>query len=115
MTFFILSLSGSVKTIFARVEENLFFLSFEQLYRQTQKLAISRQRELVFSIDQDRVTNQERSVPLPAGVSVDRPYQLKISKAGGNSSLSRVVFTSRGKNVTYQFYLGSGNYKKTTD
>lgn len=115
MSFLLLSLSSSVKGIFARVQEELFFLSFEQLYRQTQRLAISRQKEMLFSIDQESISNQDSQLKLPKGMTVDKAYRLKISQSGGNSSLSKIVFTSQHKTVTYQLYIGSGNYKKTED
>lgn len=112
LSFLLLSLSTSVKGIFARVQEELFFLSFEQLYRQTQRLAISRQQEMLFSIDQEKISNQDSQLKLPAGLMVDKAYQLKISQTGGNSSLSKIIFSSQHKTVTYQLYIGSGNYKK---
>ena len=39
-SFLILSFSGSITQTFAKVEEHLFFLSFEHLYRDTQKLSV---------------------------------------------------------------------------
>ncbi|TWT13389.1 competence type IV pilus minor pilin ComGD [Streptococcus sp. sy010] len=112
-SFLLASLSGSVKGVFTRVQEELFFLSFEQLYRQTQNLSISRQKEMMFYIDRNQISNEETVIKLPDSVQTNQTYQLKLNQSGGHSSLSKIVFTSQNKTVVYQFYIGSGNYKKT--
>ncbi|MGT2926584.1 competence type IV pilus minor pilin ComGD [Streptococcus cuniculipharyngis] len=113
VSFLIISFSGSVRTTFDRVEEGIFFLSFEQLYRQTQRLSISRQEEMVLSITEHKISNQEETLPIPAGIRPEKDYLIRISRSGGNSSLSRVVFKTAQKSVRYQLYIGSGKYKKS--
>lgn len=38
-----LGLSGSVQSTFAAVEEQIFFMEFEELYRETQKRSVASQ------------------------------------------------------------------------
>lgn len=113
ISFLILSLSGSVRNIFIKVEEQLFFLSFEQFYRQTQRLSISRQTETMLIISENRVTNGEDSLIIPISIRSEKDYHIKISKGGGNSSLSKIIFNTQTKIISYQLYIGSGRYKKT--
>ena len=41
------ALSGSVQTTFAAVEEQIFFMEFEELYRETQKRSLASQKNLI--------------------------------------------------------------------
>ena len=40
-----LALSGSVQSSFAAVEEQIFFMEFEELYRETQKRSLASQQK----------------------------------------------------------------------
>lgn len=111
--FIILMLSGSLNGVFQNVEEKLFFLSFENLYCDTQKLASLNQRNLTLTISQDGVSNDFSNIKLPSSVKVDKTYQVNFDKAGGNSSLAKLTFQTPDKEINYQLYLGSGKYKKT--
>ena len=111
--FMIIMLSGSVNHIFQSVDETLFFLSFEKLYRDTQKLASVKQESQTLQISQDAISNGVTSVRIPKTVSVAQNYQLVFDKAGGNSSLTKIQFHTENQAINYQLYIGSGNYKKT--
>lgn len=111
-SFLALSLTGSVKQIFDRMEENIFFLTFESLYRDSQKLSILQQSEQTLVISDKAISNTTTSLPVPASVEVLDSKKIVFDKAGGNSSLAKISFRTRQKLVTYQLYLGSGNYKK---
>lgn len=111
-TFMILSLSVSVSGIFQRVEEKLFFLSFENLYRDTQKLANIKQESMILEISESQISNGLARLDLPDGIKVVNRHSITFNQAGGNSSLTKIVFESGNKRVTYQLYIGSGNYKK---
>lgn len=110
--FLVLSLSGGVGQIFKQVEEELFFLSFEHLYRDSQKLAASQQKQLTLSLSQQEISNGQTSLALPATVTLDQPLKLTFNQAGGNSSLAKIRFQASDKEVTYQLYIGSGRYQK---
>ena len=109
----VMSLSGSLNGIFQSVEETLFFLSFENLYRATQTLANVNQRAMTLTISEDAISNGVSKVSLPRQVKVGDTEQIVLSKEGGNSSLGKVVFQLQDKEIYYQLYLGSGKYKKT--
>lgn len=110
--FMVMSLSGSLNGIFQSVEETLFFLSFENLYRDTQTLANVNQRAMTLTISEDAISNGVSKVSLPRQVKVGDTEQIVLSKEGGNSSLGKVVFQLQDKEIYYQLYLGSGKYKK---
>ena len=66
--FMVMSLSGSLNGIFQSVEETLFFLSFENLYRDTQTLANVNQRAMTLTISEDAISNGVSKVSLPRQV-----------------------------------------------
>ena len=111
--FMVIMLSGSVNHIFQSVDETLFFLSFENLYRDTQKLASIKQESQTLQISQDAISNGITSVKVPKTVLVDKKYQLVFDKSGGNSSLTKIQFHTENQAIDYQLYIGSCNYKKT--
>lgn len=114
ISFMLLCLSLPVSDSYARVEEHLFFMRFEQAYRHLQKLSILRQKEHVLVLKPHYIKAEEAILPLPKQVKLKSTQTLTIDKLGGNHSLARVVFENRDRQITYQFYLGSGNYQKTS-
>ena len=60
-----LGLSGSVQSSFAAVEEQIFFMEFEELYRETQKRSVASQQkdqsELRWTDDQQWQSKLDRS------------------------------------------------------
>ncbi|MER0124007.1 competence type IV pilus minor pilin ComGD [Streptococcus sp. ZJ93] len=115
VSFLALALSGSVHSVFRQVEERVFFLEFEQLYKTSQKLAVSSQQTVSLDVTSQRITNGYQSVDLPESVQVETEQTVVFDKDGGNSSLAKLQFLSGQKTVRYQLYLGSGRYKKTEE
>ncbi|MFU2163451.1 competence type IV pilus minor pilin ComGD [Streptococcus pluranimalium] len=115
VTFLALATSGSIKTIFSQIQTKLFFLEFEQVYRETQRLSASRQEETTLVIGSDFVENPLGRYPLPKTITPEKTLNIVFNQYGGNSSLAKVVFQTSEKRVTYQLYLGSGQYQKKTD
>lgn len=113
-TFLVINFSGSVQGIFQDVEENLFFLSFEHLYRDSQQLSAARKSELSLSVTSSGISNGLTNLDLPASVSLLDEKNIIFDAKGGNSSLTKIRFATDDKTVTYQLYLGSGKYQKTT-
>lgn len=113
-SFLILSFSGSITQTFAKVEEHPFFLSFEHLYRDTQKLSVYQRQDMTLILKSEYISNGVEVLKIPKDVKLERNKTLHFDQAGGNSSLEKLVFqTSDEKRVTYQLYIGSGQYKKT--
>ncbi|MBM7643377.1 competence type IV pilus minor pilin ComGD [Streptococcus loxodontisalivarius] len=115
VSFLLLILTGSVRTSFRQVEENLFLLHFEHLYRENQQLSIAGQREVSLSLTEDAIKSDLQTIELPKGVTIAKPIKLVFSKEGGNSSLAKVDFQLSDRKVHYQLNLGSGKYRKTED
>ena len=57
VVFLTLSLSGSVTGIFQQVEINLFYLRFEYLYRDSQRLASAEGSNVELQLTKDKVSN----------------------------------------------------------
>ncbi len=113
VSFLTLSLSGTVQGLFRKSQETLFFLSFEQVYVDSQKLALSTRQDIFLELEGSQVSNGYQELNLPASIQLVQPQTLHFQETGGNSSLAKVQFQSSDGLVTYQLYLGSGRYKKT--
>ena len=99
VSFILLGLSGSVQAGFNQVQEQLFFMEFEHLYQESQKLSVAGHEKIKLT-----KTLQEHA-----------PQTIQFDQAGGNSSLSKIVFQTEDKRVVYQLYMGNGKFKKTTN
>ena len=110
VAFLTLSLSGSVTGIFQQVETNLFYLRFEYLYRDSQRLAAS---NVELQLAKDKISNGKSSLVIPKNIHLDKGQTLVFDAKGGNSSLTKIRFSSDKEVVTYQLNMGSGKYKKT--
>jgi competence protein ComGD len=113
VSFLTLSLSGTVQALFRKSQETLFFLSFEQVYVDSQKLALSTRQDIFLELEGHQVSNGYQELNLPASIQLVQPLTLHFQETGGNSSLAKVQFQTADGLVTYQLYLGSGRYKKT--
>lgn len=108
-----ISLSGSVKESYQAVEERLFFLSFENLYQETQRLSVAKQKTIPLTVNQSEIGNGYAVVVVPKSVCVLGDWTIRFDQSGGNSSLAKLTFKASGQTVCYQLYLGSGKYQKT--
>ena len=107
-----LGLSSSVQSTFAAVEEQIFFMEFEELYRETQKRSLASQKKLNLILEENSVRNDYQKLTLPKGVQLQSNQSITFDKAGGNSSLASVRFQTRKEVVRYQLYLGNGKIKR---
>ncbi|TVV99138.1 type II secretion system protein [Streptococcus pneumoniae] len=107
-----LGLSGSVQSTFAAVEEQIFFMEFEELYRETQKRSVASQQKTSLNLDGQMISNGSQKLPVPKGIQAPSGQSIIFDRAGGNSSLAKVEFqTSKGA-IRYQLYLGNGKIKR---
>lgn len=113
VSFIYLGLSGSIKTSFQQVEEKVFFAEFEHLYQESQKIALAKQTELDLEVSASEIRTPYQTVSIPASVSVQDPKTIQLDRAGGNSSLANLHFTTQRGVVTYQLSLGNGKIKKS--
>lgn len=107
-----LGLSSSVQSTFTAVEEQIFFMEFEELYRETQKRSLASQKKLNLILEENSVRNDYQKLTLPKGVQLQSNQSITFDKAGGNSSLASVRFQTRKEVVRYQLYLGNGKIKR---
>ena len=107
VSFILLGLSGSVQAGFNQVQEQLFFLEFEHLYQESQKLSVAGHEKIKLTISERNISNGYQQEHAPQAIQFDQ--------AGGNSSLSKIVFQTEDKKVVYQLYMGNGKFKKTTN
>lgn len=113
VVFLTLSLSGSVTGIFQQVEINLFYLRFEYLYRDSQRLASSEGSNVELQLTKNKVSNGRSSLLIPKSIHLGKGQTLVFDAKGGNSSLTKIRFSSDKEVVTYLLNMGSGKYKKT--
>ena len=109
----LLLLSGSVKSSFESVEQQLFFTEFEHFYTESQKLSLASQTPVQLNINRSGISNGYQHLSLPAGVRVSEDKIIRFDKAGGNSSLAKIVFETKKNKISYQLYMGNGKFKKT--
>ncbi len=114
VTGMLMILSSQVKPVFAQVRQQLFFLEFEHLYRETQQLSQAKNQQLTLQLTSNQITNGYQTVTLPEDIT--GPNQSVVFEThGGDNSLQKLSFQTPTQMVHYQLYLGSGKYKKTTD
>ncbi|CZE37937.1 competence protein CglD [Streptococcus pneumoniae] len=107
-----LGLSSSVQSTFAAVEEQIFFMEFEELYRETQKRSVASQQKTSLNLDGQTLSNGSQKLTVPKGIQAPSGQSITFDRAGGNSSLAKVEFqTSKGA-IRYQLYLGNGKIKR---
>ena len=53
----LLAVSGSVRSSFEQVEQQIFFLEFEHFYRESQKLSSAAQSQLDMNFSRERISN----------------------------------------------------------
>ena len=82
VAFLTLSLSGSVTGIFQQVETNLFYLRFEYLYRDSQRLAAAEGSNVELQLSKDKISNGKSSLVIPKNIHLDKGQTL--SSLGSN-------------------------------
>lgn len=115
VSFILLGLSGSVQAGFNQVQEQLFFMEFEYLYQESQKLSVAGHEKIKLTISERNISNGYQQVEFPKTLQEHAPQTIQFDQAGGNSSLSKIVFQTEDKKVVYQLYMGNGKFKKTTN
>ena len=107
-----LGLSGSVQSSFAAVEEQIFFMEFEELYRETQKRSLASQQKTSLNLDGQTISNGSQKLTIPKGIQGPSGQTIHFDRAGGNSSLAKVEFQTRKGAISYRLYLGNGKIKR---
>ena len=60
-----LGLSSSVQSTFAAVEEQIFFMEFEELYRETQKRSLASQQKMNLMLEERSIGNGYQKLAIP--------------------------------------------------
>ena len=114
VSFLLLGLSGSVRAGFNQVQEQLFCLEFERLYEETQRLSLAGHDKLSLKISGRQISNGYQELDFPQTLQEQEQQVILFDRAGGNSSLSKIIFQTEDRTVVYQLYMGNGKFKKTT-
>ena len=64
-------------------------------------------------LSKDKISNGKSNLVIPKNIHLDKGQTLVFDAKGGNSSLTKIRFSSDKEVVTYQLNMGSGKYKKT--
>ena len=107
-----LGLSGSVQSTFAAVEEQIFFMEFEELYRETQKCSVASQQKTSLNLDGQTISDGSQKIAVPKGIQAPSGQTIHFDRAGGNRSLAKVEFQTRKGAISYRLYLGNGKIKR---
>ncbi|MDO4668127.1 MAG: competence type IV pilus minor pilin ComGD [Streptococcus sp.] len=113
-SFVIFTLSGTINKTFEQVREQLFFLEFEHLYQESQKISVAKHERIDLVILDKEISNGYRKLHFSPTIQAHEKQVIQFDKAGGNSSLSKVIFQTQEGEVVYQLYIGNGKFKKTT-
>ena len=90
-------------------------MEFEHLYQESQKLSLAGHEKIKLTISERKISNGYQQVEFPKTLQEHAPQTIQFDQAGGNSSLSKIVFQTEDKRVVYQLYMGNGKFKKTTN
>ena len=77
-----LGLSGSVQSTFAAVEEQIFFMEFEELYRETQKRSVASQQKTSLNLDGHTISNDSQKLTVPKGIQAPSGQSITFDRAG---------------------------------
>ena len=75
-----LGLSGSVQSTFAAVEEQIFFMEFEELYRETQKRSVASQQKTSLNLDGQTISNGSQKLTVPKGIQAHPAKVLHLTE-----------------------------------
>lgn len=113
VSFFVLSLSGGVQKAFSQVQEQFFLLEFEHFYKESQQLAASGQTKVHLKFSEKEISNTISHLQVPPSIKTPAGLYLEFDRTGGNSSLKKISFDLKDKEVHYQLFLGNGKFKKS--
>ena len=107
-----LGLSSSVQSTFAAVEEQIFFMEFEELYRETQKRSLASQQKMNLILEERSISNGYQRLAIPKGIQLQSTQSITFDKAGGSSYLISIRFQTRKEVVRYRLNIGNGKIKR---
>lgn len=87
-----LGLSGSVQSTFAAVEEQIFFMEFEELYRETQKRSVASQQKTSLNLDGQMISNGSQKLPVPKGIQAPSGQSITFDLMGAIRPWLRLNF-----------------------
>ena len=76
-------------------------------------MAAAKGANVELQLTKDKISNGKPSLVIPKNIHLDKGQTLVFNAKGGNSSLTKIRFSSDKEVVTYQLNMGSGKYKKT--
>ena len=107
-----LSLSSSVQSTFAAVEEQIFFMEFEEFYRETQQLSLAGQKKISLDFHDRSISNGYQKLAIPNSIQLQSHQSITFDKVGGSSYLVSIRFQTRKEVVRYRLNIGNGKIKR---
>ena len=83
-----LGLSSSVQSTFACVEEQIFFMEFEELYRETQKRSLASQQKMNLMLEERSIGNGYQKLAIPKGIQLQSNQSITFDIVGSEPLLS---------------------------
>ena len=102
-----------LKNNFKLLKKTIFAGCNQVVYRDSQRLASAEGSNVELQLTKDKVSNGRSSLLIPKSIHLDKGQTLVFDAKGGNSSLTKIRFSSDKEVVTYLLNMGSGKYKKT--
>ena len=81
VSFILLGLSGSVQAGFNQVQEQLFFMEFEHLYQESQKLSLAGHEKIKLTISDRKISNGYQQVEFPKTLQEHAPQNYQDRKS----------------------------------
>ncbi|WP_374284818.1 competence type IV pilus minor pilin ComGD [Lactococcus sp.] len=113
-SFILLYFSSELTKTVKFVQNQLFILTFENAYKDTQADAGLLGIRTSFSSKNKILMRRSQKIDVPNEILID-DFNIIFNEKGENSSLSKIKIRipSENKTITYQLEMGSGKYKKT--
>ncbi|MQW23585.1 competence protein [Lactococcus sp. dk322] len=113
-SFILLYFSSELTKTVKFVQNQLFILTFENAYKDTQADAGLLGIPTSFSSKNKILMSRSQKIDVPNEILID-DFNIIFNEKGENSSLSKIKIRipSENKTITYQLEMGSGKYKKT--
>lgn len=110
----ILLFSSPMLAVLHAVRGELFVQELESLFKSTQYQAGARGKSQLISVKDGYLKTDYRSVKIPTDEVKITNFSLKYNERAGNSTLDKIIIRLpyEKKTISYQFYMGSGKYKK---
>ena len=114
-SFLIMAFSSNLLRTVHIVKGELFVLQFEQIYKNTQNVALLKNQTQILKVQNGEI-DEEHKIQIPQETQFDN-FSVKFDGKSGNTKIQKfsIYLPYEKKKITYQIQLGSGKYRKTVE